>query len=45
MLNSASEAMIKHIKIENVSRNVYIQHLRNVKSYFSNIKFIFYFIF
>jgi hypothetical protein len=38
-------AMVKHIKIEYLSRNVYIQHFGNIKSYFPNIKSLFYFLF
>jgi hypothetical protein len=45
MLNSAPGAMVKHIKIEVLSRNMYIQHFGNVKSYFPNIKSSFYFLF
>jgi hypothetical protein len=35
--------MVKHIKIENLFRNVCIQHIENVKNCFFNIKFLFYF--
>jgi hypothetical protein len=44
MLNSASGAMVKYIKIENLSWNMYMQHFENVKSYFPNIKPLFYFL-
>jgi hypothetical protein len=45
MLNSASGLMVKHIKIENLSRKACIQHFGNVKNCFPNIKFLFYFFF
>jgi hypothetical protein len=44
MLNSALGTMIKHIKKENLSSNMYIQYFENIKNYFSNIKSIFYFV-
>jgi hypothetical protein len=44
-IKQCPETMIKHIKIENLSQNMCIQHIENAKSCFLNIKIFFYFLF
>jgi hypothetical protein len=41
MVNSAPGAMIEHIKIENLSRNICIQHFENVKVTFPILNILF----
>jgi hypothetical protein len=45
MLNSVHGALVKHLNMKTLSQNVYIQHFENIKSYFHNNKFLFYFFF